>query len=733
MANTITTNHKDCKPLISFELLEFSNMNHWRQFELTNEKFIRFMFDHIKDYKDNSKRRACLRDLIPKIVKRVPHAPDWTMIDSICLYWRDLNLQTRFWLFNEFSVLKERMLIQDAFKLPKYRVINNWIKNYKKTNEWNKRTQKFEPIDDHEVKPLNDLVMLRFVSPKHWKFFNLDDEKIVRFIFNNIDKSKLRKCGKQINRVFKILINKEKSFEFAMNAIVNDHWFSLVDPLKVEVINKYPQFKTQIFKQDANAVKVWFKWYKNLHSWNKQEQTFRPKDCHEVVPLHDDVLLTFSHPQHWKFFDLADKLNVGFMFDVINDTMLKFKNKHLVRLFNQLIDGLTKHEFAVNDMVSKYWTRLDTDHQVKIIFYYPQFKEQIFKQDKNIINNVFDEFKRIHKWREYVSNTFGDGFKLNDDILLNYAYICQWKYFDRSNERNLKFMFESINDLNKVVNRNDLVKLFNILIDEKTDFLWIVEELIEKYWNMLTDEYHLKITDCLKYIQFKESILDKHNDFVNLWFNHNIETKRIDDENFKDLYAKYKDNLKDVEVAHTWIRVYHEEPPFEVYLDPNHSHFNGQNFADAWRKYVSSDTVPMEMTSMKYWIFMHNSGGHRQSPDHTIMWTFFSNSKCNKIIFARSDVEFTEPARNRCFIPIDYERVKPFLHERLITNNICRFTEVTARDWNKIAGGRDDFDVVAFSDFKNIQEERTPLQEIVEYIMEQLEIFFDTQLVMPEI
>ena len=57
---------------------------------------------------------------------------------------------------------------------------------------------------------------------------------------------------------------------------------------------------------------------------------------------------------------------------------------------------------------------------------------------------------------------------------------------------------------------------------------------------------------------------------------------------------------------------------------------------------------------------------------------------------------------------------------------------MTKDDWNKVAGGRDDIDIVAFSDTKNIFRHRTPMMELMTYIIAAIEIKFGINVTMHE-
>ena len=217
-----------------------------------------------------------------------------------------------------------------------------------------------------------------------------------------------------------------------------------------------------------------------------------------------------------------------------------------------------------------------------------------------------------------------------------------------------------------------------------------------------------------------------------------VNRKVINRDNFNDLTEGIIDNPTRFDIGFAWVRTYKEEPPLGVYPSPNYkedstkdqknprkSWQNGITIADCWAIHVNENTTPMEMTSMKYYDYMVKSNGIKRNPDQTILYSYFSNSNENKLIFCRSNVELLDPAVPRYYIPVEFKKLKQFLHEDLLTTDICMFAQLTKNDWEKIAAGQENIDIVAFNDMKNIYRERTPLKEVIKYIIEAIEIEFD--------
>ena len=267
------------------------------------------------------------------------------------------------------------------------------------------------------------------------------------------------------------------------------------------------------------------------------------------------------------------------------------------------------------------------------------------------------------------------------------------------------------------------------LIPEKISMKF-VKEFVTKFKNNYEMLYRL-------FMQQKDlihPILEISPDFVDYWFCNEICRKAINKMNFEEVFNDFymNRNLPDnCKHGFKWIETYHEEPPLKIYMNPNHN-VDGETNAKVWARCVNSYTIPKEMTSMNYYTYMIKTNGKRRDPDATVMYTFFSNSLENKIIFCRSDVEFTEPAVCRYTIPVDYSEVKPYLHEELETNGICMFCKVTDDDWDKIAGGRKTADIVCFSDCKNIYRERNPLKNVIKYIVNMIQDKFDKEVIAVE-
>ena len=273
-------------------------------------------------------------------------------------------------------------------------------------------------------------------------------------------------------------------------------------------------------------------------------------------------------------------------------------------------------------------------------------------------------------------------------------------------------------------NINDLIKCHKF--NSKT-----IESLFAEPWAQVLNK-----TRILSLIKQNPDLTDMllsypKIDVVADWFAQQIANKAINKDNFNEYWEKWGNHIhkgSKGQLCGAWIQYHKEEPPLPIYVSPNtpcETYDCSPN--RIWAKYVNPATVPKEMTSINYYEYMIASKGRKRNPNHTTMYTFFSNTDENKIIFCRSDVELFPPARPRYSIEIDYDEIKPFLHEELDTNGICSFTHLTKDDWAKVAGGNDTFDVVCFSEMKNIYRERTPLKDVLNHFITAIALQFDTE------
>lgn len=327
---------------------------------------------------------------------------------------------------------------------------------------------------------------------------------------------------------------------------------------------------------------------------------------------------------------------------------------------------------------------------------------------------------------------------IHDKNLLNTCSIKYYECFDLDEFSIQVFIFNSIID--KFNSSNDKLKsevnavvpkicqkLANSTIYNQLLHNYTMEPFVS-YWS----QYHASLITLIQHnIEATDMILELFPQVVSNWFHSAITTKLINSQNFTEYWNKYNERFTDRQrwindCCLDWIKTYHEEPPLQIYISPNTSNGQGTTY-NYWNQYVNPATTPNEMKSLAYWQYMVSTKGKKRNPNDTVMYSFFSNTDENKIIFCKSDVELREPAKGRYSISVPFSLLKPFLHEELETNDICRFTHLTKNDWNKIAGGNDNIDVVVFNEMKNYYGDRTPLKQVLDYLVEQIEIKFDVE------
>ena len=373
-----------------------------------------------------------------------------------------------------------------------------------------------------------------------------------------------------------------------------------------------------------------------------------------------------------------------------------------------------------------------------------QHLEELKQAPIDDIFEVVDDIIRHHVDDKHYDPKVG----LVDTNLLNYASIYDFKYFNLDDYVISKFI------INKIVSEIDgtpTEKFYDpgLSIREKNNKAQnIANELCPrlmkcKYSDAVKEfSSHVwvkaiksnEISNVLTLIDNNEeqtdSILNAFPECYIEFFDHEIEEKKINSDNWSQMWNKYCDNVKNgiPTFCGTWIKTFHAEPPLELYISPNEPCGKYHcSTSSVWSQHVNRLTIPNEMKSLAYWQYMKSSNGKKRNPNDTIMYSFFSNSDENKIIFCRSDVELQEPARVRYNIPVQFSLLKPFLHEEIDTNNICLFTHLTKDDWNKVAGGNDKIDVVVFSEMKNIYRERTPLKLVLEHFTEAIALKFGVE------
>ena len=177
-------------------------------------------------------------------------------------------------------------------------------------------------------------------------------------------------------------------------------------------------------------------------------------------------------------------------------------------------------------------------------------------------------------------------------------------------------------------------------------------------------------------------------------------------------------------LACMWCQYRKENPPFDMWPPtPN------RELQATYRKYVSED-LPKEYLDVKYYKYMMKNRFNKFDDSCTLIYTLLSNNIENKIIFTSGklllDDEF---AKLRYLIPMKYSDVQTFCCEELDTNNISMLTSLNSYDFSKVSGGEPKIDCFVYSDMKNIYRERTPLQKVLNFFKDALEMKFNINLI----
>ena len=471
------------------------------------------------------------------------------------------------------------------------------------------------------------------------------------------------------------------------------------------------------------------------------DEDFEKRVFHKILE-EDYVFLQLKHindRKHYKFdhmtqYDIPSLNLKGWNLNAYLDqnllTIYDLKNcnslHHLLPKYAVEYINMTKN-------VEQCW-EIFTNKDCDVLLYMNELVKLSDDLIKQIINNIINYHSKI----EQNGNKKNVDQKLTNLDLLKYCDLGLFKEFDIENIDVARLMFQRMSNVesNECIPSDVLMSILiryklddgNELTNDKTTFP-AVRLFKSPFITVINDE--LKITLMINNPSLVDLFLKYRNDLCAEWFAIAIMSKQINKDNWNSVWNKYKNcpNVESMKPCYCaeWIIAYHEEPPFDIYVSPRICCGKYGTTADVWRKYVGSDDVPKEMTTMSYYEYMVMSKGKKRNPNNTTMYTFFSNSDENKIIFCKSDVELMKPARARYNIELNYELIKPFLHEEIETNGICSFTHLTKDDWNKVAGGRNNYDIVCFSEMKNIYRERTPIKDVLEYLTNAIELKFGVQ------
>lgn len=511
---------------------------------------------------------------------------------------------------------------------------------------------------------------------------------------------------------------------------------------------------TDTIKQKSKGLRdIWYRCYPSLMKAYKLSSVYDCDNLLTMIEVDDDypyIPDTFVTDSMTKEHLFQKHIEQDYRFDLLqNDNDRKhYRFTKLIRytgqglnmekyLSQRLID-IKQAEFALGELPIEYSVEyVNAGGDINRI------AKRVCDEDSD--DTIFDKFNETSKrlYAEYVINHYD---QLTVVKLLPYYNLLsgQYKEFKLTDPSVCKEVTDAIvREYQREINQtssspepiiNALKESFNhcVMTGYSDEYL----ELVIKYGTI--DQL---VKACI--IGTEESlakILQGKEDCIVPYAYRLVKMKTINRGNIDEYVKRYAldDRQYKFDIGFAWIESYKEEPPLMFYPDPNYREHctanqtnakrtwqRGRTIADTWEQYVNASTVPMEMKSMKYYDYMIKSNGIKRNPDQTIMYSYFSNSNENKLIFCKSDVELLDPAVPRYYIPVDFKRLKQYLHEDLLTTDICMFAQVTKNDWEKIACGNDGIDVVAFNDMKNVYRERTPLKDVIKYLIDNIDIEFD--------
>ena len=378
----------------------------------------------------------------------------------------------------------------------------------------------------------------------------------------------------------------------------------------------------------------------------------------------------------------------------------------------------------------------------------------INEEKQNFIIKLYNIYAKNYHSIDYYEN-FGEYFNDKYRYVYYYVLLCDCYKID-INTSILNKLTESLNFSEYNLNRSIL---FNKLLEYDTGKLFIKSFDIDLYFAIILNNLSENILNDILYkcVEAKKlnelfEALEKHNikesEIINYYHkclyiilsidikNDNQENKQYFENSLNNFIEKYKDeenNLRNSNkfdnnnnARHTlgyyYIVAYKSVPPLSIY-----SHPSVEDLARIWEDKTSMET-PLEMTNAKYYDYMIKNNGNKRPAHITALYSYFSNTAENKLIFIQNDETLDHPAKLRYIIPIEYELVKEFITEDLDTNDICLFTTISNADWKKIANDNDRLDIVAFSDYKNIYKERSSVKKLLEFFKDAIEMKFDCKL-----
>lgn len=365
---------------------------------------------------------------------------------------------------------------------------------------------------------------------------------------------------------------------------------------------------------------------------------------------------------------------------------------------------------------------------IRIIF--DDYQHKFEEYDEMAIQIDFDRMLECGVPNENIANQFFE-YSTNDNVL---DLFVSFESLGMDTSRFLEKIDKRVTLIEFVeMSKKISVETAKAIIAKGLIDIFNVKNFFEKIdWNPFDFET-FNVNNCDKSIL--KYVLDNHNEFLNQvlenvnqenvlkWFCEMTMRKLFKIEYIENFPNNWKTELYHKRVlASYWIEYMRIEPPLSIYPSPM-----DYNLAGDWRRLFSADP-PMEMYDRRYYDYMLRNDGKKRPQNITAMYSYFSNSEFNKIIFISTDDVLDKPAKLRYIIPISFDVVKEFLTEDIDITGICKFTRITNDDWTKITGGKDRIDVVAFSNIKNVYGEYSKMSELIEYFKSSIEVKFDITL-----
>lgn len=409
----------------------------------------------------------------------------------------------------------------------------------------------------------------------------------------------------------------------------------------------------------------------------------------------------------------ADRLHFRFKYPIYYKDNDGGKYLNFDRYLRTQLISLEQCSFAINQLDKEFVITYINENDVTS----PDITDKLTVEDLKLVNadirkKIINE--RLRTAKEPVSEEY---YLENCDLPKNYHHFSNKLPFVNSLSKSVLSIIDTVQDKTKREMIAHLTKEFfndalcKHIIEQKDDlYMSFIPRLASMHYaftHCLLERYPSCTIGMINYM-LSSNIIMKYDELIDI-LNRYHSVIENDEERFT--------------IGFNCVRYLHCEPPLFVYPNPQMTYDNSI-IMSYWGTYINKRNVPQEMSSMKYYDYMVRSNGVKRNPNQTIMYSYFSNSNENKLVFCPSNVELEEPARARYYIPVEFSMLKQFLHEELDTNDICMFTQLTKDDWNKIACGNDSIDVVVFNDVKNIYRERTKLADIIDYIINSIMIKF---------